>query len=186
MWVRLLEGLEKYALRLVAQPPDVGHEDDAMAGHRGLDVYELLQRQLVELSRLVRDQADLVDVDELLAVVLPVVGVARQGRLRQQRGSKRTRDRRLAQSCFADEEIRVGKPAGGKLRAELLQRMGVADDAGERIRHGICVGAARPDCACAFTSRSRSRRCARPCSQTSRMRCRAVMLVTIASRKTMP
>src|SRR5207237_5884095 len=86
----------------------------------------------------------------------------------------------LAEPRLANEKVRVGQPVGPDLRAQLVECLRVAGYGFERIGHGAWLVAARR----AFVSRSRSRRWARPRSHTPRTRCREVMLVTIARRKT--
>ena len=137
----------------------------------------------MKLRWLVRQQPDLVDRERLDPVVLPIIRMPGQRSFGEQRSGEGTRGDRLAESGLTNEQVGVGETLRLELRAKLGQRLAVADDAGERIGHGMCVGAAWR--ALAF-SRSRSRRWARPCSHTSRMRCSAVMLVMIASRNTTP
>ena len=86
--MRLLECLEEHALVLVAQPPDVRDDRHAPSPDRGLQVQEGLQRQLVKLGRLVGQEPDLVDRERLDAVILPVIEVSPQRRLRQQGGGE--------------------------------------------------------------------------------------------------
>ena len=61
MRVRLLDRLEQDALVLVTQPADVHYQRHAPRRHARLEVEKGLQRQLVELGRLVGQQADLID-----------------------------------------------------------------------------------------------------------------------------
>ena len=65
----------------------------------------------MELGRLVRQQANLVDRERLDAVVLPVVGVPVQLGLRQERGRERASRGRLPEPGLTDEEVRMRKPA---------------------------------------------------------------------------
>ena len=107
MGVRLLEGLQQDALVLVAEAANIHHESDAARPDRGLEVEERLQRQLVKLGRLVRQEADLVDRERFDPVVFPVVGVPGQRRLGQERRGERASRGRLPQTRFADEKICV-------------------------------------------------------------------------------
>ncbi|TMD14362.1 MAG: hypothetical protein E6I96_09735 [Chloroflexi bacterium] len=75
VWMRLLERLQQHALILVAQAADVGDQRDAAGCYGRLQIQERLQGQLVELGRLVGQQANFIDRERLDAVVFPVVGV---------------------------------------------------------------------------------------------------------------
>jgi len=146
---------ESAVLVLVAHPPHVRNQRHAPRADRGLEVQELLQRQLVELGWFVRYEPDLVDVQELDPVVLPVVGVPAERRLGQERRGEGARGCGLAEAGLADEEIRVGEPAGIQLRAQLPQCLKVSYDSSERIAHRVCGFGAGLGAAAAFASRSR-------------------------------
>ena len=132
--MRLLESFQKNALVLVAQPADVGHQRDAAGPDRRLEVEEGLQRELVEFRRFVGQQPDLVDGKGLDPIVLPIVGVAVQGSLGQQRCRQRTRCCGLTEAGLADEKVCVGKPPGTELRAQLVEGLDVPNNCSERIK----------------------------------------------------
>src|SRR4030088_608165 len=94
MW--FLQRLPKNALVLVAEPAHVGDQGHPSRANGRLEVEEGLQRQLVELRWLVRQETDLIDRQRLDAIVFPVVGVARKGRLWQQCRCKRASGHRFA------------------------------------------------------------------------------------------
>src|SRR5207245_755295 len=81
---------------LGAKATGVRDQRHSPRAHRGLQVQERLQRELVELRRLVGKEPELVDGQRLDAVVLPVIGVAVKWRFRQQGRGKRTSRSRLA------------------------------------------------------------------------------------------
>ena len=135
MRVRLLQRLQQHPLVLVAEATDVDNDRDPSRPDRGFEIEECLQRQLVKLRRLVRQEPYLVDRKRLDPVVFPVVGMSRQRRLGQESRRQRPGGRGLAEAGFADEEVRVREPVGVDLRAQLIQCLRMADDAVERIGH---------------------------------------------------
>src|ERR1700682_1938788 len=126
MRMRLFQRLQQDALVLIAQPADVGDQRHPSRRHRRLQIEERLQRQLVELWRLVRQEPDLIDRQRFDAVVFPVVGVAGKRRLGQKRGGKGTRGDRLAQTRLPDKQIGVRQAVRVDLRPQLVERLRVA------------------------------------------------------------
>src|SRR3989442_15523567 len=104
MWVRLFERFQKHPLVLVPEPPDVGHQRDPSGPDSRLEVQECLERKLMKLGRLVRQEPDLVDRKRLDAVVLPVVWVTAKGCLRQQRRREGAGGRRFAQPSLSEAQ----------------------------------------------------------------------------------
>src|SRR5437879_10342081 len=60
-------------------------------------------------------------------------------RLREQSSRESARGRGLAQARLANEEIGVREPVTVKLSSKLAEGLGVPDDSGEGIGHGVKV-----------------------------------------------
>ena len=115
MRVGLFERFQKHPLVLVPEPPDVGHQRDPTGPDSRLEVQESLERKLMKLWWLVRQEPDLVDRKGLDAVVIPVVWVTAKRCLRQQRRREGAGGCRFAKPRLADEQVSVGEPVGLEL-----------------------------------------------------------------------
>ena len=136
MRMRLFKGLEQDALVLVPQTTDVGDQRDPPRAHRRFQVEKCLQRELVKLRRLVRQQPDLIDRQRLDPVVLPIIRMAVEVCLGKQRCRQRSSGHRLTQARLSDEQVCVRQASAFELRSQLVERLVVACDALERIGHG--------------------------------------------------
>lgn len=86
----------------------------------------------MRLGTLVGDQADLIHLDCGVAVVLPEVGMALEGHLRQKGRRQCSSSRRLAQLRLAAEEVGVRKATARELALEPQENRLVSGQSGER------------------------------------------------------
>ena len=136
----LLQRLEQDALDGVRQPAHVADQRHPVGGDAGLEGEEGLERLLVMVGLAIGKKTDLVDLQAVAAVVLPVVRVPVERSLRQQGLGERPSHSRLADRRLPDEEVGVREPLRSQLAVQQPQHAGVSGDTAEGIIHGRQLG----------------------------------------------